>query len=421
MLDTFADARLVTVWGNHAQVAHEALLAAWPRLGEWIALDRDRLLLQRRLRALREQWEAHGRPADLLPARARLELFRPLIDGDDDSLDRASREYIEAAEHRVREQDAQEQRRSKQLRRVALFAGVFGLVAVLAAVLAVVAGLNAVHQRQQAEDAKDRALSRQLAIESGQLISRDPWMAAQLAMVAYRTSPTLEARSQLITATAHGVPARYVGDPGPQLLSRSGNVLAAVGGSGQVRLFEVSTNGITKLLADFRITVAGGRLGGVAFVPGTSTLLVGGRGSIAAWDVSDPNRPVHRYDIPDAHGDVNALTVSPGGRFVVASEPETGVQAWLNSGGVWKPVLLPAKVSGRAGASAFSPDGRLLATSSANRRIDLWRVEGDSLVTAGEFSLEDWRANELAQGLTFTPTALACWQHYAVGSSRRST
>ncbi|UZF55030.1 hypothetical protein LH935_20210 [Gordonia polyisoprenivorans] len=402
VLETFAAARLVTVTTSHAQVAHEALLTAWPRLGEWIDADRERLLLRRRLQTLRDTWESNGRPDDLLPMRARLEMFRPLAD-DGSSLDQASRGFLEAGEARVRAQDAQERRRSRQLRRIALTAGVFGIVAVTAAVIAVITGVHAVGQREQAEAARNQALSRQLAIQSSELEDRDPFLAAQLAMVAYQTSPTLEARSRLIDATGHGVPNRFVGEGGSVLLARSGSLLVAAGGGGQVRLFDVSDRGINRQVTTFRAPGGGGRLGGVAILPGTSTVLLGGRGTLTAWNVADPAHPVRAFDFPAVGGDVNALTVSPDGRFVVASVPEVGVQVWVNSDGTWRPVPLPGKVAGVAGAAAFSPDGRSLATSSANRRIDLWRIDGDAIVATGEIPLDAWRDNELAQGLTYTP------------------
>ncbi|MGC4935885.1 hypothetical protein ACLQ3C_19645 [Gordonia sp. DT30] len=403
VLDTFAAARLVTLTSSAAQVAHEALLTAWPRLDQWIDADRERLLLRRRLRALCEQWEANARPDDLLPMRARLEMFRPLVAADDVALDPASRQFLAAGEARVRAQDEQERRRTGQLRRIALVAGIFGLVAVIAAVAAVITGLHAVSDREEAEDAKNAALSRQLAIQSTELEARDPFLAAQVAMVAFQTSPTLEARSRLIDATGHGVPDRYVGEGGSVLLARSGRLLVAAGGGGQVRLFDVSDHGIDRLIATFWAPGGGGRLGGVGILPGTRTVLLGGRNTLTAWNVADPAHPVRAFDFPDVRGDVNAIAVSPDGRFVVADVPDTGVQAWVDSGGTWRPVALPDKVSGVAGAAAFSPDGRSLATSSANRRIDLWHIEGDAIVPAGEIPLDAWRDNELAQGLVYTP------------------
>ncbi|NDK91811.1 hypothetical protein GYA93_19875 [Gordonia desulfuricans] len=425
VLDTFAAARLITVTSSHAQVAHEALLTAWPRLTEWIDADRERLLLLRRLRTLAEPWDSNGRPDDLLPSQARLEMFATLTDtgsaglaptgpvpvgtsqGDAGRIgpDETGRDFLAAGAARVRDQAEHEQRRARQLRRFATFAAVFGVVAVLAAVTAVVAGVNAVHQRERAEDARNQALSQQMAVVSADLVDRDPLLAAQMAMVGYEISPTLEARSQLIDTTSGALPIRFVGVAGSLLLARSGPLAAAIGGAGQVRLFEVSDDtGIQRQVGDFNgATGSDDRLGAAAFLPDGKTLLIGSRGAITAWDVSDPARPVRGGQVPGVTGDMNALAVSPDGRFVVASGPDVGVQAWVSADGAWRQVELPGAAGGVAGAVAFSPDGATLATSAANRRIDLWRVAGDRIEPSGQILLDDWRDNELAQGLTFTP------------------
>ncbi|MFT4128153.1 MAG: hypothetical protein QM662_18225, partial [Gordonia sp. (in: high G+C Gram-positive bacteria)] len=408
VLETFAAARLVTLTESQAQVTHEALLTAWPRLTEWIDADRERLLLHRRLRALSEPWEASGRSDDLLPSRARLQMFGVLeeaeqtrADGDWElRLDASGRDFLAAAADRDRAADAQEERRRRQLRRFALIAGVFGIVAVLAAVAAVVAGTNAVRQRRAAEDATNRALSRQLAIQSRDLLDRDRFLSAQLAMAAFATAPTVEARSQLIDATAHGVPNRFLGRAGGVALTRAGSLLAAVGAAGQLRLFRVSDEqGITAQLSDVDLHE---RAGGAVLTPDGRTLYVGGHNRISIWNVTDPAHPVRGADLPGVVGDANGLTLSPDGTMVVASLPDTGVQAWSITPAGPRPVTVPPTVAGVAGGAAFSPDGRLLATASVNRRIDLWRVTAGGLAPAGEIGLPEWRDNELAQGLVFT-------------------
>ena len=49
MLGILADARLVTVSEDQAEVAHEALIREWPLLREWLAEDREGLLVHRHL------------------------------------------------------------------------------------------------------------------------------------------------------------------------------------------------------------------------------------------------------------------------------------------------------------------------------------------------------------------------------------
>ncbi|MFB4197624.1 nSTAND1 domain-containing NTPase [Streptomyces carpaticus] len=64
--DVLIDARLV-VGRERLELAHEAVIDAWPGLGQRIQEDRDFLVRRDELRADRERWEAAGRPGDLLP------------------------------------------------------------------------------------------------------------------------------------------------------------------------------------------------------------------------------------------------------------------------------------------------------------------------------------------------------------------
>ena len=402
LLERFASARLVTVWETGALIAHEALLSAWPRLTGWIDEDRERLRLQRRLRSSREIWETNGRPDDLLPGQMRLAMFTQLVD-DSADLDRADHEFLAAAQakHAVTQQQREHQQR--RLRRFALVATVFGIVAVLAAITAIVAGVNARNERRDAEVARDEAMSRELAVQSSQLRERDSVLSTQLAMLAYRESPTIQARSALIESVARGVPAQFVGDGSPALAARAGSRLATLSAQGRMRIFDISDDGITGLAGEFQAGGDGARFAGIGLSTDMRTAYVGGQGTLTMWDVSDPARAVRGAALPGVRGDVNAIAIGPGDRWVVASEPGVGVQAWLSEGqGRWRLIPLPDKVSGSSGAVAFSPDGTLLATSSANQRIDLWRVGADTLDPVAEIRL-DGHDNQLAQGLSFTP------------------
>ncbi|WP_440712851.1 nSTAND1 domain-containing NTPase [Gordonia sp. FQ] len=409
VLEAFADARLLTLSATSVQVTHEALLTAWPRLTGWLDADRERLLLQRRLRALSEPWDADGRPDDLLPGRARLELFAPLEAGAESGVaDRTSREFLHAGHQKVAQEDAAERRRTRQLRRFAWSAAIFGLVAVLAAVLAVVAGRSAVHDRNDAERSRNETLSRQLAIQANQLRDRDPLLAAQLAMVAYRTAPTIEAQSTLIDTMAIGVPTRFTGAGGSLLLSRAGSLMVAASSSGQVRLFRLADDGIDRQIGEFR--AADGteeHLGGVALTPDGQTLLLGGHSLIQVWDVADPAHPRRTGAVPDVRGDANALTTSPNGEYLAAAELGAGLQVWRRGGASagnadWRPVAVPGDPGTVSGAVEFTPDGRGLASSTVNQRVDLWAVDGDSLRPTGRIDL-GWRDNQLAQGLAYSP------------------
>ncbi|MFT3660911.1 MAG: hypothetical protein QM809_05805 [Gordonia sp. (in: high G+C Gram-positive bacteria)] len=403
VVESFAEARLFTLTDSQVQVTHEALLSAWPRLTGWIDADRERLLLQRRLRALSEPWEANGRPDDLLPGSARLEMFRPLVDGRDEAvIDRSGRRFLEAGYARVAANEAAERRRSRTLRTFAWSAAIFALVAVIAAVSAVVAGRSAVHQRNDAERSRNETLSRQLAIQAGQMADRDPYLAGQLAMIAYRQAPTVEARSTLIETMSRGVPNLFSGRGGSLLLARAGSLLAAASKSGQVRLFRIGADGIERRIGDFTATEhADDRLGGVALSPDGKTLYLGGRGRVDRWNVADPHAPVRERGLPGVRGDANALAISRDGRHLAAVQLGAGLQVWRQDGGAWRTVAVDGPTGDVAGAVAFSPDGRSLAVSSVHRHLNLWAVDGDRLRPTADVDL-GWRDNQLAQGLVYS-------------------
>ncbi len=63
VLNRLADARLVTVSQDMAEVTHEALMQEWGRLRQWLEESRTGLRLQRQLTAAAQEWEQMGRDA----------------------------------------------------------------------------------------------------------------------------------------------------------------------------------------------------------------------------------------------------------------------------------------------------------------------------------------------------------------------
>src|SRR2546430_9707304 len=63
VLDQLANARLITVDGDTAQISHEALLRAWPRLREWLGTDPAGLIVEQQLAEAANSWYRGGRDA----------------------------------------------------------------------------------------------------------------------------------------------------------------------------------------------------------------------------------------------------------------------------------------------------------------------------------------------------------------------
>ena len=116
LLQRFVDARLLVADRDEAgqdtlEVAHEALLRAWPRLRGWLEEDQDNLRLRETVRRAAEEWDQRGRGADWLDHRgSRLEAVEALMREPRFVLkDETERAYLQACiERRRREQEEAE-------------------------------------------------------------------------------------------------------------------------------------------------------------------------------------------------------------------------------------------------------------------------------------------------------------------------
>ena len=205
VLEQLVAARLVTLGGEQVDLAHEALISAWPRLRSWIEQDRERLRLHRRLTEAARSWDDLGRDPGALYRGAQLALAADAFDQEDRE-DRGGfhgREMLTAAESAfltasLTARDHEARAAARGTRR--LYALTATLTVLL--VLAVTAGLTARSQNRAADRARGLALSRQLAAESGSLLGKNNDTAMLLAVQAYRTSPTTEAKNALAAADA---------------------------------------------------------------------------------------------------------------------------------------------------------------------------------------------------------------------------
>jgi len=134
-------------------------------------------------------------------------------------LNRTERDFLEAA---VACRDAQRRAERRRTRRVEQLLALVGVLAIVSSLLAA----YAFRARSLADETRDQALSRQVATEAQQLRPTDPALAGQLAVAAYRISPTVQARSTLIEATGDELPTQILGPVGPEFLAESHTLLA---------------------------------------------------------------------------------------------------------------------------------------------------------------------------------------------------
>jgi WD40 repeat protein len=370
VLDSFIDKRLITAGTDDVEIAHDALLLAWPLLREWIDSARAGIPIHRRLTAAAEAWQESDHDPETLYSGGRLAAAEDWAGqpGHARDLNIPERDFLDASVQRRHAEERTARRRTLRLQ----------LIVAALAVLSLVAGGLAVATYQQKNAAtyqRDLAISGQVATDANQLRSTDIALAMQLSLTAYRVSPTAEALSSLLDSTAAQAATRLLG-PGQAGLqsvafSPGDGTLAAGGGDGTVRLWDVHQPGHPVLVGG---PLAGpGTVTSLVFSPDGRTLAVASSsGTVRIWDVSVPDRPVLLDRL--ATGPVNSVAFSPDGQLLAAASSDGRVFVW----GADRLSSVSAGV-GQVNGVAFSPDGRLLAAGGSTGRIRVWDVSGAGL------------------------------------------
>src|SRR5215207_6214038 len=204
VLNTLAEARLITLNEDSAEVAHEALIREWQRLHEWLTQDRDGLRLHRHLTEAVREWEARGYDISELYRGARLAQAHEWVSANEEKLNDAERAFLTASidqeQHNALEHEAQRQRELGAAQKLAetqkqatgrLWRLSFILLASL--VFAMILAGSAVQS-------KHLATSRELAAASVANLDVDPELSILLALNALSSSKTGEAEDALHSA-----------------------------------------------------------------------------------------------------------------------------------------------------------------------------------------------------------------------------
>ncbi|GAA2257151.1 hypothetical protein GCM10010415_18110 [Streptomyces atrovirens] len=456
--DQLAGERLLTVDQDTAQIAHEALLRAWPLLREWIQQDAAVLLLRQQLGTAAGEWEAAGRDAAFLYRGSRLQAAAEL--DDQDELPEPEREFLAAGQAAATNELRRERRRTTLLKRA--------LAAVAVALcLALVAAAVAVRQQRSAERQQRVAAARGLLAEANGLGTSDPRTALRLGLAAYALRPGADARRALFDTLAgsafRGVselPMTTRSDPvlapgGRMLATRDekgltirdtsrdpvprtplarlscpfpeddteesvafggpgGRMLVAVCGDGEVRLWNLAglpEDGGPRPAVTLRAKGVPDRTAGPAALAlspdGTTVASIGwsryvGTGALVLWDVGDPRDPrqlaAMKPELPQPDSmQSDRVAFSPDGRLLATADTYGDLRLWDVSDP--RSPRLRGKVEDAGGALAFHPDGDLLAVSS-DRVVELVDIR-----SPGDPKVLDERTahSNLVSSLDFSP------------------
>ncbi|MBP2326774.1 WD40 repeat protein/energy-coupling factor transporter ATP-binding protein EcfA2 [Kibdelosporangium banguiense] len=386
VLAVLADARLITVADSTVEIAHEALIRAWPRLRQWLAADREGLRTHRHLTEAAQEWAALDKDAGALYRGARLVVAKEWMSRDNGAvtLNPVEKSFLDASVYEQDRESAAGRRRTRQLRYLAL-----GLAVLLLVVTAI--GVVAVQQRQDAVRAQHVAISRQLATQALTIADSEPGTAKLLSLEAYRTAPTIEARSALMSMAAHA-------DYRTEIAAHAGAVsqiafmpdgtLVSAGRDETVGLWEPSTRR--------RVATLKGHdswLRALAVSQDGKLLATGGDDKrLVLWDA------VSRVPIATLgeHADaIREVAFSPDSRIVASASNDGTARLW--------DVVQRAPIAtlnghkGQVTTVAFSPDGKILASTGEDRTVRLWDVASHSEIAV----LTDHK--EAPRALDFSP------------------
>jgi WD40 repeat protein/DNA-binding SARP family transcriptional activator len=403
------------------EIAHEALLGAWSRLGTWIDEAREDLRQDRWLARASAEWRGSGRDPSFLLRGARLEQVEDWFSSTDLAIGRDERAYVKASlDRRDAERAEEEVRRVHEHRlerrsrtRLRALVAVFAVAALVAGALTIVA----TDQRTRAADAARVSRARELAAAAVSNVDLDPERSVLLGIEAIEETRSFdgsvlpEAEGALHSAVvASRVTTTIPGVGGPIAWGPRGLIVTAESGGGhevQVRndrngdvvgtigtavgkVTGVAADPVGSLVAVTRddgtltmIDAVGeqvGRIDGAGVASGPS-FSADGSLVAAAW----PREQVVRVVDIATGRTVRTLRSDPasvtaldphGGRVAVAVE--SGVRVIDVGSGRLVYRLRPF---GGWGQPSWSPDGRFIVTNGISGP-DLWDAQtGEHLLT----------------------------------------
>jgi WD40 repeat protein/class 3 adenylate cyclase len=390
VLNVLADARLITLSEDSAEVAHEALIREWPTLREWLNQDREGLQLHRRLTEATHEWELLERDAGVLYRGLQLAQAREWAALHPHTLNAAEKDFVQASyeseQNDVAERETQRQREltaaqklveserqsARKLRGRNRVITSIGAVTLILAILASTFGLSSSRNAQAAFnaqataqiDAQSRATAEVNAITERNAAQQQSVIASvrELSASALNNLTVDPERSILLSLQAVNLSLQ---NHEPVLIEAQDAIHRSIQASRVVAT-------LTGHRADvFGIAVSS---------DGTRLASLSDDGTIKIWD-TESNQELLSFPTGITEKNLSRfISLSPDGKRLVTPAGEHLAKVWDVSSG--KELLTLIGHSDEVLATAFSPDGRTIATGSYDTTAKLWdAVTGKELIT----------------------------------------
>jgi WD40 repeat protein/DNA-binding SARP family transcriptional activator len=383
VLNKLADARLVTLGEDTADVAHEALIREWPTLREWLNEDREGLRLHRHLTEAAYEWELLGRDPGALYRGAHLAQANEWCASNPQALNAQEKLFLEESNLQARreeqEREAQRERElaaAKELAeaqrqsasRLRIRNRIITTVGTITLVLAILAGSFGLQSNQnalRAENEKALATSRELALAANSNLNTDPELSILLSLQALSAARTSEAESALHSAVqasrvhltlqeAGGWTVEYSPD-GTRLATSSGE-----GDQAMVKIWDAATG---KELLSFAVP----DVGEIRFNADGTRLAIVSAETAGIWDTATGEQLLSLSGHPKW---IQTLTFSPDESLLATASEDHTAKVWdLETG---EELLTLSGHTDIVNAVEFSPDGTHLATSSWGNMTKIW-------------------------------------------------
>ncbi|QXJ21795.1 hypothetical protein AGRA3207_002689 [Actinomadura graeca] len=368
VLERATRARLLTVDGDHVEIAHEALIRCWPRLGDWLEKDRSQERVHRALTEATTLWQSLDHDPDALYRGVRLAAAQDL---PPQALTARERAFLDASASAAQRAQQRESRRLRRLRRL-----VAALVALLVCVVAVTG--FAVRAQNTVIQQRNEDVAVQAADKAVLLGPYDPSLAIQIALAAYRQTPQEHTKDALLSTLSVASIDLTTTGPKPAGLAPAvtgdGRTLA-MANSSEIVLWDIRNPQQPRRLGT--TDIGGASLGPIEFTADGNTLLgADNHRTLWSWDVTNPRNPTLLSKKPAVHTDaVYSIAVRYDGRVAATSSYDDTIRLW-DITDPKTPRMLDQLTGHAANVKpvVFSPDGKALASGSDDHDIRLWDV-----------------------------------------------